>query len=142
MEQIAPSGKTPRRSMRRLSVEQSAVGLTTRRSVRRASMEANNKLQQCSKPTRRASCSASLENHVNVMAPATPKRKRRLTEELSTPTRKSLRFPTHTPKPAAEVDESVGDMGVIVEEEDPQQIEGEYLDAVKMFLVMIIFFHS
>ncbi|KRF78890.1 microtubule-associated protein futsch isoform X2 [Drosophila virilis] len=124
-EQIATSGKTPRRSMRRLSVEQSAVGLTTRRSVRRASMEASNKLQQCSKPTRRASCSASLENQVNVMASATPKRKRRLTEELSTPARKSLRLPTHTPKPAAEVDESVGDMGVIVEEEDALQIEDE-----------------
>ncbi|XP_064553759.1 microtubule-associated protein futsch isoform X2 [Drosophila montana] len=124
VEQIAP-----RRSMRRLSVEQSAVGLTTRRSVRRASMEASNKLEQCSKPTRRASCTASLENQVNVIAPATPKRKRRLTEELSTPTRKSLRLLIHTPKPAAEVDESVGDMGVIVEEEDALQIEANKLPA-------------
>lgn len=90
--------------------------MTPRRSVRRASIDAQNKLEQCIKPTRRVSCSAVEERQSNTVVLATPKRKRRLTEELSTPTRKSQRFLCNTPKRAFQVDESVGDMGVIIEE--------------------------
>ncbi|XP_034488712.1 titin [Drosophila innubila] len=118
-EAVAPPGETPipRRSSRRISITQDAVSLTPRRSVRRASIDAKNKLEQCIKPTRRASCSAVVESQPNTAVLATPKRKRRLTEELSTPTRKSQRLLCNTPKRALQVDESVGDMGVIIEED-------------------------
>ncbi|XP_060650386.1 microtubule-associated protein futsch isoform X2 [Drosophila nasuta] len=115
---VGPPGQTPipRRSSRRYSTDQNTVGLTPRRSVRRASMEATNKLEQCLKPTRRASCSAAVEIPTTT-ALATPKRKRRLTEELLTPSRKSQRLLCTTPKRAAPIDESVGDMGAIIEED-------------------------
>ncbi|KAH8310686.1 hypothetical protein KR044_002571 [Drosophila immigrans] len=118
LEEVAPPGQTPipKRLTRRFSTDQNAEGSTPRRSVRRASMEANNKLEQCLKPTRRASCSAAVEIQPSA-ALATPKRKRRLTEELSTPTRKSQRLLCTTPKGAVQLDESVGDMGIIIEED-------------------------
>ncbi|XP_062122696.1 uncharacterized protein LOC133836318 isoform X2 [Drosophila sulfurigaster albostrigata] len=117
-DEVGPPGQTPipRRSSRRYSTDQNTVGLTPRRSVRRASMEATNMLEQCLKPTRRASCSAAVEIPTTA-ALATPKRKRRLTEELLTPSRKSQRLLCTTPKRAEPVDESVGDMGVIIEED-------------------------
>lgn len=64
--------------------------------------------------TRRASCSA-LDSGAQAVA-GTPRRKRRFTEEMGTPTRQSKRL--MTPKRALPVDESIGDMGVIVEEDD------------------------
>ncbi|TDG46803.1 hypothetical protein AWZ03_006687 [Drosophila navojoa] len=113
---------------RRSSMEAKAVAVTPRRSVRRASIEASNKLdEQLARPKRRASCSSTLEHEATALATTTPKRKRRLTEELSTPTRKSVRRISTTPKAVAQVDESVGDMGVIVEEEDAAQLEDNKL---------------
>ncbi|KAH8417281.1 hypothetical protein KR222_007876 [Zaprionus bogoriensis] len=120
---IAPPGETPipkRRSSRRFSTEQTATSLTPRRSVRRASVEASHKIEQWTKPTRRNSCSAAVESQANATTLATPKRKRRLTEELSTPTRKSLRLLCNTPKRTLQVDDAVDDMGVIVEEDASQ----------------------
>lgn len=96
--------------------------MTPRRSARRASMEANIKIEQWTKPTRRASCSSVFENQTGGATLATPKRKRRLTEELSTPTRQSARL-CNTPKRTLQVDDAVGDMGVIIEE-DAGQAEG------------------
>lgn len=124
MEVKAPSSETatPRRSLRRLSVDQNAGSMTPRRSARRASMEASIKIEQWTKPTRRASCSSVVENETDAATLATPKRKRRLTEELSTPTRKSLRL-CNTPMRTLQVDDAVGDMGVIVEE-NAEQAEG------------------
>lgn len=126
MEATAPPGETakPRRSLRRVSVDQNTGSMTPRRSARRASMEANMKIEQWTKPTRRASCSSVFENKTDAAPLATPKRKRRLTEELSTPTRKSERL-CNTPKRTLHVDDAVGDMGVIVEEDvDGEQAEG------------------
>ncbi|KAH8358677.1 hypothetical protein KR093_001700 [Drosophila rubida] len=118
LDEVAPPGRTPmpRRSSQRLSTDQNTMGLTPRRSLRRASIDATKKLEKCLKPTRRASCSAADEIQTTAVL-ATPKRKRRLTEELSTPTRKSHRLLCVTPKRAVQVDESVGDMGVIIEED-------------------------
>lgn len=123
---IAPSSETakPRRSLRRLSVDQNTGSMTPRRSARRASMEANMKIEQWTKPTRRASCSSVFENRSDAANVATPKRKRRLTEESSTPTRRSERL-CNTPKRTFQVDDAVGDMGVIVEEDaGSEQAEG------------------
>ncbi|XP_026851169.1 titin isoform X2 [Drosophila persimilis] len=115
VEKEAPALQTPlpRRSSRRLSADQRTLATTPRRSTRRASVEVNsgqNVIGQC---TRRASCSAA-----DTQALATPTRKRRLTEEMGTPTRQSKRL-LNTPKRTNLVDESVGDMGVIVEEAAP-----------------------
>ncbi|XP_017004532.2 fap1 adhesin [Drosophila takahashii] len=115
MNEQTPNVNTPvlRRSLRRLSVDQKAVATTPRRSTRRSSMEASNKqvLNENNKRSRRASCSA-VESQPDV---GTPQRKRRLTQEMSTPTRQSKRL-LNTPKRELQVDESVGDMGVILEE--------------------------
>lgn len=132
MNELEQSSQTPstKRVTRRSSMESKAVAVTPRRSVRRASIEANNKLdEQLARPKRRASCSSTLGHEATALAATTPKRKRRLTEELSTPTRKSVRLISNTPKAVAQVDESVGDMGVIVEEEDAVQLEGEQQNA-------------
>ncbi|XP_037722083.1 uncharacterized protein LOC119555004 isoform X2 [Drosophila subpulchrella] len=115
MNEQTPNVDTPvlRRSLRRLSVDQRTVATTPRRSTRRSSMEAANKEvpKDNIKRSRRASCSA-VESQCNV---DTPRRKRRLTQEMSTPTRQSKRL-LNTPKRELQVDESVGDMGVILEE--------------------------
>lgn len=112
--QPTPSAETPvaRRSLRRHSVEQRAVSTTPRRSTRRSSMEASSKAlpEKDNKRSRRASCSA-MDSQVAV----TPRRKRQFTQEMSTPTRQSLRI-KNTPNRELQVDESVGDMGVILEE--------------------------
>lgn len=79
-------------------------------------MDATVKIEQCTKPSRRASCSAVVETKTNAATLATPKRKRRLTEESSTPTRKSQRL-CNTLKTTLHVDDAVGDMGVIIEED-------------------------
>ncbi|XP_044313262.1 uncharacterized protein LOC108040443 [Drosophila rhopaloa] len=104
-----------RRSLRKLSVDQRAVTTTPRRSSRRSSVDANKKVvsEDNSKRTRRASCSALESQEVS-----TPRRKRRFTQEMSTPTRQSKRL-MNTPKRENQVDESVGDMGVILEEGGP-----------------------
>ncbi|XP_034130930.1 titin isoform X3 [Drosophila guanche] len=107
----------PRRSSRRLSADQRIVATTPRRSTRRASVEVNSEQAGISQRTRRASFSS-----VDTQALATPTRKRRLTEDMGTPTRKSKRL-LNTPKRANLVDESVGDMGVIVEETAPADEE-------------------
>lgn len=132
VEVIAPPGETPipRRSLRRLSIDQNTGSMTPRRSVRRASMDANIKIEQCTKPSRRASYSAVVESKTNAATLATPKRKRRLTEELSTPTRKSLRL-CNTPKKPMHVDDAVGDMGVILEE-DGGRAEGKLIVYLKI----------
>ncbi|EDW85115.1 uncharacterized protein Dwil_GK12783 [Drosophila willistoni] len=113
VEEPAPPGETPmpRRSSRRFSSEQTAAPMTPRRSVRRASMEASQKLEQ---PKRRASCSAM---ELEIPSVATPKRQRRLSEELLTPKRQSKRL-LSTPKRNLPVDNAVGDMAVIVEAQD------------------------
>ncbi|XP_017861997.1 PREDICTED: titin isoform X2 [Drosophila arizonae] len=132
VNELAQSSQTPltKRVTRRSSMESKPVAVTPRRSVRRASIEASNKLdEQLARPKRRASCSSTLEHEAAALATTTPKRKRRLTEELSTPTRKSVRRISNTPKAVAQVDESVGDMGVIVEEEDAVQLEDNKLPA-------------
>ncbi|XP_032584114.1 microtubule-associated protein futsch isoform X3 [Drosophila mojavensis] len=132
VNELAQSSQTPltKRVTRRSSMESKAVAVTPRRSMRRASIEASNKLdEQLSRPKRRASCSSTLEHEATALATTTPKRKRRLTEELSTSTRKSVRRISNTPKAVAQVDESVGDMGVIVEEEDAVQLEDNKLPA-------------
>ncbi|EDW97312.2 titin [Drosophila yakuba] len=117
-DQPTPNADTPvvRRSLRRLSVEQRVTATTPRRSTRRSSMEASSKpLPEIdNKRSRRASCSAMDSQDV-----VTPRRKRRFTQELSTPTRQSMRL-LNTPKRALQVDESVGDMGVILEEVGPE----------------------
>ncbi|KAH8326380.1 hypothetical protein KR067_006081 [Drosophila pandora] len=109
-----PTAQTPvtRRSSRRLSVDQRAVATTPRRSTRRASMEASKKAETdtTKKLKRRASYSAVERQEVT-----TPRRKRRTSEDQSTPTRQSMRL-LNTPKKTLAVDESVGDMGIIVEE--------------------------
>ncbi|XP_032592832.1 titin isoform X2 [Drosophila grimshawi] len=123
---VAPPGQTPTptRSLRRFSMDQQkTVSLTPRRSARLQSMELGKQ------PTRRASCSAALESLAESSVLATPKRKRRLTENMSTPTRKSLRLPSHTRKRSAQLDESVGDMGVVVEEMAAEQAEADKLPA-------------
>ncbi|KAM8704397.1 hypothetical protein ACLKA7_008927 [Drosophila subpalustris] len=96
---------------------ENAVGFTPRRSLRRSSIEVRKKHEQSLKPTRRASTSEVVESQRHVSVLVTPTRKRRLTEELPTTSRKSQRLLSNTPKKALPVDESVGDMGVIVEEE-------------------------
>ncbi|KAH8353851.1 hypothetical protein KR084_008938 [Drosophila pseudotakahashii] len=115
MNEQTPNVNTPvlRRSSRRLSVDQKTVATTPRRSTRRSSMEASNKqvFNENNKRSRRASCSA-VNSQTDV---GTPQRKRRLTQEMSTPTRQSKRL-LNTPKRELPVDESVGDMGVILEE--------------------------
>ncbi|XP_016949413.1 titin [Drosophila biarmipes] len=132
MNEQTPNVDTPllQRSLRRLSVDQRIVATTPRRSTRRSSMEASNKEvpKDNNKRTRRASCSA-VESQTDV---GTPRRKRRLTQEMSTPTRQSKRL-LNTPKREFQVDESVGDMGVILEEvgqedEDQSDIadDGDY----------------
>ncbi|XP_032579487.1 titin [Drosophila sechellia] len=112
--QPSPNAETPvvRRSLRRHSVEQRVASTTPRRSTRRSSMEASSKTlpEKDNKRSRRASCSA-MDSQVAV----TPRRKRRFTQEMSTPTRQSLRI-LNTPKRELQMDESVGDMGVILEE--------------------------
>ncbi|BFF90107.1 titin [Drosophila madeirensis] len=107
----------PRRSSRRLSADQRIVAITPRRSTRRASVEVNSEQAPIRQRTRRASFSS-----VDTQALATPTRKRRLTEDMGTPTRQSKRL-LNTPKRANLVDESVGDMGVIVEEAAPADEE-------------------
>jgi len=115
MNEQTPNVDTPvlRRSLRRLSVDQRTVATTPRRSTRRSSMEAAKKEvpKDNNKRSRRASCSA-VERQCDV---GTPRRKRRLTQEMSTPTRQS-KLLLNTPKREHQVDESVGDMGVILEE--------------------------
>ncbi|XP_033232697.1 titin isoform X2 [Drosophila pseudoobscura] len=115
VEKEAPALRTPlpRRSSRRLSADQRTLATTPRRSTRRASVEVNSDQNVIGQRTRRASCSAA-----DTQALATPTRKRRLTEEMGTPTRQSKRL-LNTPKRTNLVDESVGDMGVIVEEAAP-----------------------
>ncbi|XP_043656323.1 titin homolog [Drosophila teissieri] len=117
-DQHTPNADTPvvRRSLRRLSVEQRATATTPRRSTRRSSMEASSKPlpENDNKRSRRASCSAMDSQDV-----VTPRRKRRFTQEMSTPTRQSMRL-LNTPKRTLQVDESVGDMGVILEEVGPE----------------------
>ncbi|XP_022213660.2 titin homolog [Drosophila obscura] len=112
VEKVAPSLKTPlpRRSSRRLSADQRIVATTPRRSTRRASVEVKCEKDAISQRTRRASFSSA-----DTQALATPTRKRRLTEDMGTPTRQSKRL-LNTPKRTNLVDESVGDMGAIVEE--------------------------
>ncbi|XP_017111170.1 titin [Drosophila elegans] len=116
-----PNVETPvlRRSLRRLSVDQRALTTTPRRSTRRSSVDTNKKTdpQDNIKRTRRASCSA-----VESQDLGTPRRKRRFTQEMSTPTRHSKRL-INTPKREHQVDESVGDMGVILEEDGPADEE-------------------
>ncbi|KAH8338937.1 hypothetical protein KR074_005787 [Drosophila pseudoananassae] len=109
---VQPQTPVTRRSSRRLSVDQRATVTTPRRSSRRASMEATKKAETdtTKKLKRRASYSA-----VERQESTTPRRKRRVSEEVSTPTRHSKRL-LNTPKKPLAVDESVGDMGVIVEE--------------------------
>ncbi|XP_070137985.1 fap1 adhesin isoform X2 [Drosophila bipectinata] len=109
---VQPQTPVTRRSSRRLSVDQRAAVTTPRRSSRRASMEASKKAETdtTKKLKRRASYSA-VERH----DATTPRRKRRVSEDVSTPTRQSKRL-LNTPKKTLAVDESVGDMGVIVEE--------------------------
>ncbi|KAH8276821.1 hypothetical protein KR026_001383 [Drosophila bipectinata] len=109
---VQPQTPVTRRSSRRLSVDQRAAVTTPRRSSRRASMEASKKAETdtTKKLKRRASYSA-VERH----EATTPRRKRRVSEDVSTPTRQSKRL-LNTPKKTLAVDESVGDMGVIVEE--------------------------
>ncbi|XP_017039675.1 microtubule-associated protein futsch [Drosophila ficusphila] len=110
----SPNVETPviRRSLRRLSVDQRAVATTPRRSTRKSSVDASRMAltEVNKKPTRRASCSA-----VESQDLGTPRRKRRFSQEMSTPTRQSKRL-MNTPKRNLPVDESVGDMGVILEE--------------------------
>ncbi|XP_033245836.1 titin isoform X2 [Drosophila miranda] len=115
VEKEAPALRTPlpRRSSRRISADQRTLATTPRRSTRRASVEVNSDQNVIGQRTRRASCSAA-----DTQALATPTRKRRLTEEMGTPTRQSKRL-LNTPKRTNLVDESVGDMGVIVEEAAP-----------------------
>ncbi|XP_033166878.1 titin isoform X2 [Drosophila mauritiana] len=112
--QPSPNAETPvvRRSLRRHSVEQRVASTTPRRSTRRSSMEASSKTlpEKDNKRSRRASCSA-----MDSQGAVTPRRKRRFTQEMSTPTRQSLRI-LNTPKRELQMDESVGDMGVILEE--------------------------
>ncbi|KAH8369454.1 hypothetical protein KR009_011270 [Drosophila setifemur] len=109
-----PSMQTPiRRSSRCLSVDQRAKDKTPRRSLRRASMEATKnsaKVESTKKPVRRASCSSVGSQEIS-----TPRRKTSLTEAMPAPSRQSSRL-INTPKRAHKMDESVGDMGVIVEE--------------------------
>ncbi|KAL7728305.1 hypothetical protein ACLKA6_007407 [Drosophila palustris] len=101
---------------------ENAVGFTPRRSLRRSSIEVRKKHEQSLKPTRRASTSAVVESQRHVAVLVTPTRKRRLTEELPTTSRKSQRLLSNTPKKVLPVDESVGDMGVIIEE-DPKSAD-------------------
>lgn len=75
-------------------------------------MEASKKAEaeNTKKLKRRASYSAVERQDVT-----TPRRKRRPSEDMSTPTRQSMRL-LNTPKKPSGLDESVGDMGIIVEE--------------------------
>ncbi|KQS39102.1 uncharacterized protein Dere_GG19927 [Drosophila erecta] len=118
MDERTPNADTPmvRRSLRRLSVEQRAAATTPQRSTRRSSLESRSKVlpEKDNKRSRRASCSA-----MNSQDVVTPRRKRRFTQEMATPTRQSMRL-LKTPKGALQVDESVGDMGVILEEVGPE----------------------
>ncbi|KAH8291971.1 hypothetical protein KR054_002788 [Drosophila jambulina] len=115
-----------RRSLRRLSVDQKAgVATTPRRgsitrrdSVGAINSQAETKTDGIKRATRRASCSALVDTQE---VSGTPRRKRRLSEQMCTPTRQSKRLMMNTPKTTVQVDDSIGDMGVIVEENDDEK---------------------
>ncbi|XP_030374851.1 titin [Scaptodrosophila lebanonensis] len=108
---------TPRRSTRRFSAT-----LTPRRSTRRASVDVVVGALNSNKPTRRASCSAC-------DLPTTPKRNRRLSDDVqATPTRYSKRL-LSTPKRGAQLDEAIDNMGAIVEEREPTEAAEKEIEA-------------
>ncbi|KAH8346968.1 hypothetical protein KR059_003621 [Drosophila kikkawai] len=109
-----------RRSLRRLSVDQKAghCSSTRRGSVGASSSQSETKTEGSKRSTRRASCSALVEDN---QESGTPRRKRRFSEQMSTPTRQSKRLMMNTPKATLPVDDSMDDMGVIVEEDDDEK---------------------